>query len=347
MYRNNYTQKINNKLNRISDNIKQNKNRRKNITELEYLLNQPYFKTRIKLLLFKLYMQVRKIDKAYTLIKELYDTTKDTDALFDFVKLLLDIGDIENAKKYLEDADYSEMKIFLLGLFNKYEGNYTEAIKYLEKLNHTIMEGDMHIELSNVYSQMGDLKKEKEELKKLFNTDKKYQAKIRIIKNAFGQNDPELPKLISFFDYDNCNHQGDLLQFKRCVKYYKYLNGQLKEEDLENYSDWQLYNYSKEKAISHINKRHASSGTLYKIADDINTVELYDYCINHLDILLRRDDTDVYLVEMPYDVSEQMGYKTNLLEVLTIPNTNNILTLYPVAKVGMYTKRLEEKKHEK
>jgi len=347
MYRNNYTQKINNKLNRISDDIKQNKNRRKNITELEYLLNQPYFKTRIKLLLFKLYMQVRKIDKAYTLIKELYDTTKDTDALFDLVKLLLDIGDVERAKKYLEDADYSEMKIYLFGLLNKYEGNYPEAIKYLEKLNHTIMEGDMHIELANVYEKMGDLKKENEELEKLYNTDKKYQAKIRIIKNAFGQNDPELPKLISSFDYDRCNHHGDLLQFKRCVKYYKYINGQLNEEELENYSDKQLYNYSKERAISHINKRHASSGTLYKIADDINTVELYDYCINHLDILLRRDDTDVYLVEMPYDVSEQIGYKTNLLEVLTIPNTNNILTLYPVAKVGMYTKRLEENTHEK
>ena len=37
-----------------------------------------------------------------------------------------------------------------------------------------------------------------------------------------------------------------------------------------------------------------------------------------------------------------MDYKTDLLEVIVIPNTNKILTMYPVAKVGMYEKMLNE-----
>lgn len=334
--------KINNDLNRIDKELNNNKNVGKNITILEDYLNQPYFKTRVKKILFKGYMQVRKVDKAYNLIKELYEITNDETALMDFVKLLLDMGEVEKAKKYVNDAYFSNEKIYLLGLIYEYEGNYEDAITTLKKLKHTLMESDMHIELGCIYEYMHDLKSAKEEFKCLLNTSKKYQAKLRLIKIAFGENDPELPNLIQSFDIDNCKHQGDIVQYKRCVKYYKYLIGDLKEKDVETYSDRQLYSYSKDRAIYHVNKRHLLKGTLYKLYDDINLNELYDYCASHLKHLIRKDDTDMYLVKMPYNVGYLMDYKTDLLEVIVIPNTNKILTMYPVAKVGMYEKMLNE-----
>ena len=96
--------KINNDLNRIDKELNNNKNVGKNITILENYLNQPYFKTRVKKILFKGYMQIRKIDKAYNLIKELYESTKEETALMDLVKLLLDSGLVDKAKEYVNDA---------------------------------------------------------------------------------------------------------------------------------------------------------------------------------------------------------------------------------------------------
>lgn len=334
--------KINNDLNRIDKELNNNKNVGKNITILENYLNQPYFKTRVKKILFKGYMQVRKIDKAYNLIKELYESTNDENALIDFVKLLLNIGEVDKAKKYVNDAYFSNEKIYLLGIIYEYEGNYEDAITTLKKLNHTLMESDMHIELGCIYEYMHDLKSAKEEFKCLLNTDKKYQATLRLIKIAFGENDPELPNLIQSFDIGNCKHQGDVVQYKRCVKYYKYLRGELREEDCETYSDRQLYSYSKNRTLQHVSKRHLLKGTLYKLNDNITLNEMYEYCASNLKHLIRKDDTDMYLVKMPYDIGYLLDYKTDLVVVITIPNSNKILTMYPVAKVGMYEKILDE-----
>lgn len=334
--------KINNDLNRIDKELNNNKNVGKNITILENYLNQPYFKTRVKKILFKGYMQIRKIDKAYNLIKELYESTKEETALMDLVKLLLDSGLVDKAKEYVNDAYFSNEKIYLLGLIYEYEGNYEDAIATLKKLNHTLMEEDMHIELGCIYEYMHNLKSAKEEFKCLLKTDKRYQATLRLIKIAFGESDPKLPELIQSFDIDNCKHQGDIVQYKRCVKYYKYLRGELIDEDIETYFDRQLYSYSKDRTLQHVSKRHLLKGTLYKLNDDINLAEVYDYCTSNLKHLVRKDDTDMYLVKMPYDIGYLMDYKTDLLEVVVIPNTNKILTMYPVARIGRYEKMLEK-----
>ena len=336
----NNTIKLNRFLNTINKDIKKGNNIQQCIRKLEELLHQPYCKTRIKDLLFRSYMILGKVSEAYSIIKELYETTNNEDALFDLVKLLLDIGDVTTAKKYVDNADYSNMKIYLLGLINKYEGEFDYAKKYFERLNHTLMEESMHIELANIYEHLGKIEKEKEELYYLLNTKKKYQAKIRLIKIAMGENDPNLPVLFDEFDVDNCWHQGDLVQFKRCLKFYKYKLGTLTKDDLDNYSSYQLYKYSRKSAIKHINKRHLVGGNLYKLNADINLEEVYNYCKNNLNHLIRREENDIFLVKMPYEIGNLMGNDTDLLEVVTISNTDKILTFYPVAKVGMYTKIL-------
>ena len=113
-------------------------------------------------------------------------------------------------------------------------------------------------------------------------------------------------------------------------------------EYIETYFDRQLYSYSKDRALQHVSKRHLLKGTLYKLNDDINLAEVYDYCTSNLKHLVRKDDTDMYLVKMPYDIGYLMDYKTDLLEVVVIPNTNKILTMYPVARIGRYEKMLEK-----
>ena len=332
--------KINNILNRVSKEIDSNRNIKKNISILENLLGQPYFKPRIKYLLFKAYRQDVQIDKAYKIIKDLYEMNKEEKALVSLVRILLDMGEVEVAKKYVNQADYSNEKIYLMGLISEYEGDYENAIKILNKLNRTVMEDDMHIELGCVYEYMKDYQSAKEQFNCLLKTERRCQAQLRLIKIAFAQNDPNLLNLIQNFDIDKCEFKSDMNQYKRCVKYYKYLSGDLQKKDLNSYSDWQLFSYDKNRAINHIGKYHLVTGKYYKFSNDINLEEVYDYCKNNLKYLIRKDDTETYLVSMPYEVGYLMDHKTNLVEVIVIPTTNKILTMYPVAKVGMYEKLL-------
>ena len=336
--------KINNILNRIDKDVNNNRNMAKNINTLESLLNQLYFKSRVKKILFKAYSHVGKIDKAYKVIKESYESTEDETVLVDLVRLLLEMGFVDEAKKYVTNAPFSNEKIYLLGVINEYEGNFEEAIIMLNKLNHTLMESNMHVELACIYEYMHNLEGAKSEFRKLLNTDKRYQAILRLIKIAFGENNPKVIDLIQSFDIDGCNHQGDIVQYKRCVKYYKYLQGKLKEEEIESYSDRQMYSYDKKRALNHIGKYHLVNGKYYKFNRNVNLVEIYDYCQKNLNHLIRKDDTNSYLVKMPYDIGYLMNYKTDLIEVVVLPNTNKILTMYPVAKIGMYEKMLESEK---
>lgn len=87
-------------------------------------------------------------------------------------------------------------------------------------------------------------------------------------------------------------------------------------------------------AIDHI-YRHMfkDSERSYKILPNINLDQLYFDVQNNLNKLLRRDASDIYEVELDYDVGEMIGYRTNKVEVATIPYTNKVLTLYPVANI--------------
>ena len=336
MYYSKASYEIKKKLKRIEKNVNNKKNGSENIKELESLLNQPYLKSEIKNLLFKSYLLDKRIKQALDTIKKLYEENNEEKYLFELVKLLLDIGDTSTAKKYIDQAYYSEMKIYLEGLYNEYIGENDRAINCLNKLNHTVMEEDMHIELSCVYENMHDIEKTKQELYMLLNTNKKYQALVRLIRIAIGENDNSIKKIFDMCDIDSCKHKGDLIQYRRCLTYYKYSTGELKEDDVENYSDSQLYDYSKERALYHIKKKHFDSAVYYKFNDDIDLNSVFEYCKKNLNHVVRKGDSDIYIVRMPYNVGSLMEYTTDLVEVITIHDTDKIVTLYPVPRLGKY-----------
>ena len=109
--------------------------------------------------------------------------------------------------------------------------------------------------------------------------------------------------------------------------------------------------YSKERAIEHVKKKHVNNGKLYRFFDNLDINEVYEYCLNHLDNIIIKDDKIRYLVEMPYDVGYLMNLKTNIIEVIVLSNTDKILTMYPITRVGKYNvEKIKEKNrgsHEK
>ena len=345
-YRNKRTFKLKKLLNKIDDEVNASKNIDYNINKLNELLSQPYFSVEIKDTLSKAYIDIGRTKEGLDLLKSLYELTDKGEYLIRLVHLLMNIGDVKKAKKYIKNASYSDEKIFAYGVYYKRLGNYEEAINYLNKLKHTTMEEDMYVEMASVYMISGNNEEAKNCFYKNLNTSHKYQALVRLIKIALGENDPNVISLFNKFNRDDCYHLGDLLQFKRCLQYYEYLNGTLKEEP-DNYLGKQLYNYNKDHTLSHVQYKHMKSGPLYRFYENIDLDSVYEYCISHLKYLAYQDNVAHYLVEFPYDVGYLMGYKTNLVEVATIANTDKILTIYPITRVGKYNlEKIKEKSKE-
>lgn len=341
---------IKKRLNKIESDIQGRKNLKENIEKLENLLNQPYCKNEIKSVLAKAYLESGEEEKALDLFKYLYESTNNEEYLISIVGLLMDIGYVEEAKKYIDNASYSDGKVFSLGYYYKRMGNYDEALECFKRLKYTAMEEDAYIEIGLTYMVKGDNDSAKECFSKLLNTSKKNEALVKLIKIALAENDPTIEELFKKVDIDNCYHQGDIVQYKRCAQQYQYLIGKLNEEQ-DNYSGKQLYCYSKERAIEHVKKKHVNNGKLYRFFDNLDINEVYEYCLNHLDNIIIKDDKIRYLVEMPYDVGYLMNLKTNIIEVIVLSNTDKILTMYPITRVGKYNvEKIKEKNrgsHEK
>lgn len=341
-----YSNRIHNfkkRLNKIEADIITRKDLKGCADKLENLLIQPYCKIEVKRLLAKAYIETGREKEAFNLLKSLYEATNNGEYLLSIVHLLMDIGYVKEAMKYIDTAPYSNEKIYSLGIYNKRMGNYDEAIGYFEKLNHTVMEEDACIDIAMTYMIKGDNEMAKKYLYRLVNSTKRYQALVKLIKIALYENDPNIETLFKKFDIDSCYHQGDLLQYKRCIVQYEYMKGKINNNQ-DIYIAKQLNDYTKEKTVEHVKKKHMNNGKLYKFYNSVNLSEIYDYCIKHLDNIVIVDDKTKYIVEMPYDVGYILDMKTNIVEVLVVSNTNKILTFYPITKVGKYNvEKVKEK----
>lgn len=120
--------------------------------------------------------------------------------------------------------------------------------------------------------------------------------------------------------------------------YLKYKLGLLNEEDIiiSNYFYSQLTNYDCNYALSHIKGKH-NCEPMYensKYNNNISISDLYD-CVK---LIINNENptfydiSDVYLIEFNYIVGNANGKDTNIVEVTTLPNTKNILSMYPTGK---------------
>lgn len=332
----NDTYKLNNLINRIDKEVRYGYNVEDNIMLLEKLLEQPYFNMKIKFILSNAYIRNYNIEKALKLKKFVYDKTDKFCDLASLIKLLMNIGYVDEAKKYIDAYNSYNEKNYINGLYYRRLGEYEKGIEFYEKLRFTDLETHMYEELATLYHIKGDVDKEKECYLKIINTNLKHQALVRLIRMALLNGDNNVDELFKEFSSSKCHCNADLIQLKRCKAYYKYLNGILKQKDLNGYLEYQLYSYNKDSAVDHIKAKHVYDGSLYRFNKNTDINELFDYCTNHLDVLVYRDISDLYLVKMPYNIGYLLDMETDLLEVYTIGGTKNILTIYPIPKVGKY-----------
>ena len=133
-----------------------------------------------------------------------------------------------------------------------------------------------------------------------------------------------------------------------------YING---KEKMDNYFERQLVDYDKEETIKHI-KRHLeklnSDGTKFKtyhsvFSSETNMEELYDYVLEKITDMKPSsyDIVDYYKIDIKEKIGETYSNKeTECVEIVTIPNTKQILSIYPVLK-NHINKSVREKEEPK
>ena len=335
--------KMNCLLNKIEKDIRFSKDLDDCLSTLNKLLDQPYFRIRIQKDIAEIYFYQGKTLESLNLLEELYKKDNNFEVLYLINKILFKIGDIDKIKKYVDNIEDSAQYNFLYGFINKHLGHYEEAIKNWNNLRFTVLEESAHFELGGLYHILKDNEKAKYHYKKILSTPYKDRVLVRLVEIALHEKNSDIDQLFKQCQNIGFYNKKDRDAYSRCLYYYKYKHGKLKKQDVDSYYSDQLYNYNVDMAIDHI-YRHIfkDSERSYKILPNINLDQLCFDAKNHLDKLVRRDASDIYEVELDYDVGEMMGYKTNKVEVATIPYTNKILTLYPIANIDKVQKNIKK-----
>lgn len=249
----------------------------------------------------------------------------------------------EKNKKYISDPNFITFIEARIDLINN---DYKEAEIKFNKL----------IMCKNDYSSTAYLY-----LAQLANIGKKYELEEfyydKLTTNSKASNDAYLRKAYYYI------RKGNKIEALKCLKKIQYfylrkhrpaiaqLNAMLDLDlfEYENnyYTVKQIRNYSDELALQHI-KRHTAESDYYKsrisFDDSIDLKKLFFELKDNLDkdCLVYSDLFDHYIIEYN-DAGSYEDIKANYIEVVTIVNTNNIITMYPVASNNFFAvKRIDK-----
>ena len=219
--------------------------------------------------------------------------------------------------------------------------------KYLIKLieNNSRVCAIASIELARVY-----LRKKKyiearellENILKVPNKEKKYVYSELLFLNLREENYEEAYK----YFLEELSHEWSRQASLQLYAYLRYKLGKIKDIDkmMEYYFYSQMIDYNEEKAIEHI-KLHLDENdekqnhSIY--TEDVNIEKLYEKAkikitnINPSRVAI----LDKYIVECDNIIGKTNGEEVDCLQVITLPNTNNIITMYPTYNLKTRVKK--------
>ena len=280
---------------------------------LIYLSNACSIKTRDTYFLaavdmIRIYFIKLQIEDAINLCEEL---KKNCDS-----KYYLRIVDELLAKAYIKKNDYSkavdqyknietseEKKNMNLGKIELYKGNFEKAEEYFSDF-------DINTNVKENYDNL---------------------SKLALIKFRLGKYD-EVLEILDKFDenMDKFEIRQMKYEFRRMRLY---INKVRNEEfgDIETYSEKQITAYDIDAAIDHVVDHHYINVKTSKFNDEINIERLFNEIKEQLDSEKVMYDSvfDKYILKYPYVGVNINGENIHQLQVLTLPNSKDIITMYP------------------
>ena len=296
----------------------------------------------IKLEYAKILIEEYKIKEGETLLLELLETKNYLYALLELGKLETSKNNNEKAKKYFSDLlKYGNEKdksiaLFWLGKIESNLGNYKESMKYFnEVLSKGTKEDKMWsiLEIAKVYYKQDDYETAKNYFLRMLSRDNKkeieYGIQSLIILNIKNNKLKEALENINFaiknnifVDYINILYLSKKLNVIFDTKY----------SDNLGYQEEQAIEYDPYYAIDHIIYRHSLekfNGEKAIFNSNVDILKLFVDIKNNLNEETKLKSfrfNDMYLI--PYDNIGMNGQ--NYLKVVTLPNTKDILSMYPV-----------------
>lgn len=139
----------------------------------------------------------------------------------------------------------------------------------------------------------------------------------------------EVLELIDKYEKELCYSD----RYKREMALMRFLTNKELGNDVNptNYSEKQVLLYSEELAINHIKNHHDTDYKISKFNDDIDIEHLYYYIRGNLDINKRiiYGALDKYTIDFSKDMGNDEIRNLRSVSAICLPDTNNILTMYP------------------
>lgn len=311
------------------DNIKEliNKQYYKSaITKSKYLLVKYPDNMEIKFLLAKsLIKSSLTQEEGKKILIELLNTDMKNDSILELGYLELENSNIEKASicfKELINTKYKNNALLGLGKLELKNNNYKQARYYFEKIQNSELCTDAMLELGII-----EIKEHNEDIAKKYfdyliklDSKNKNNAILQLIYLEIRNNNLNLVyELLDIIDYST-----DILIEIKNIKYY--LNYQKNiislNEINNNYYFSQMSNYNKNDVIKHIkeNNYFINLKLLFKES------KLMIKKMNPTSISL----VDKYIIEYKHNIAKINNQKTNKIKIITLPNTKNIIEMYPI-----------------
>ena len=289
----------------------------------------------------KKYIKERKYNIAEKILEELLKLCpKDLCIKFEYAKVLVKLKKYSAARNCFESMLNTKSKnyaVLELGKLAVNEGNIAKAREYFESLLNTPSKDYAMLELGILEESKGNIEKAREYFESLLNTSTKHYAISELFILAFLERDYDtIKELSSNLEFDNFKFVANLLTNNIDLNYNSYFTSQCS-------------NYSIERAKEHV-RLH-----LHKIENKkVHSVFNSDIKIEELfyEINLRLKNaiphkvgvTDDYLIEFAENIGICLEQKTNIVKVITIHDTKNIITMYPVLNINKVNKISENNK---
>ena len=292
----------------------------------------------------KIEVSNRNYSQAKSYFNKLIRRENDSLAHIELAKLEVKLRNYNEAKSLLQisvdsDSKYKASALLELSKLERKLGNIEDAMGYLEEIPANAENIEpiwIELELAKLLLLSGEFDKGTNALKRLLKTPIQSEALTELVKAYI-----RIEKYDVAYKYNQKileKHIGKIsINPFKIDTFLKYKLGILDiDSEVKTYSSKQLVNYSKEEALKHIEKHLDEDDEKVihsEYTEDIDINELFEFAQNKINDIepCQGYSNEKYIIRCNKIIGKTLNDRlTDTVLVIVIPNTKNIINMYPI-----------------